>query len=96
MDYDIADTAIARILLADSALLTLKPGEAFDRDRLDEERSLVTQRLRNHGYYAFVKDYISYIADTAENSLDVDVTMVVRQPLQLGAPGNASPLATGT
>ena len=85
VDYDIADTAIARILLADSALLTLKPGEAFDRDRLDEERSLVTQRLRNHGYYAFVKDYISYIADTAENSLDVDVTMVVRQPLQLGA-----------
>ena len=58
MDYDIADTAIARIVRADSALLTLRSGEPFDRDRLDEERSLVTRRLRNHGYYAFAKDYI--------------------------------------
>lgn len=81
MNYDIADTAIARIVRADSALLTLRSGEPFDRDRLDEERSLVTRRLRDHGYYAFAKDYISYIADTAENSLDVDLTMVIRPPM---------------
>ncbi|WP_289737009.1 BamA/TamA family outer membrane protein [Paramuribaculum intestinale] len=91
MDYDIADTAIARIVRADSALLTLRAGEPFDRDRLDEERSLVTRRLRDHGYYAFAKDYISYIADTAENSLDVDLTMVIRPPMTPGisTEGNA-------
>lgn len=78
--YDIPDTAVARIIMADSLLFTLKPGDKFDRDNLDSERAMITQRLRNQGYYAFNKEYITFYADTAENSKDVSLTMTVRPP----------------
>lgn len=80
MAYDIPDTAIRRLVMADSAILTLGKGSNFDRNILDTERTIIADRLRNHGYFAFSKDYITFIADTAENSLDVDLTMCVNPP----------------
>lgn len=88
--YDIPDTAVSRIVLGDSLLFTLKPGDNFDRDNLDSERTLITQRLRNHGYYAFNKEYVTFYADTAENSRLVDLTMVIRPPRR--ALGDALPV----
>lgn len=61
-------------------MLALAPGSLFDRNLLDSERSLIAERLRNRGYFAFAKDYITFIADTAENSLEVDLTLVVNPP----------------
>ncbi len=83
--YDIADTAVARTVMADSARLTLRPGDLLDRTLLDSERAQIAERLRNHGYFAFTKDYITFIADTAENSLDVDLTMVINPPRSAAA-----------
>ncbi len=82
--YEIADTAIASILHADAALATIHPGDKFDRDLLDEERTRITRVLRDGGYYAFTKEYVTFIADTAENSKDVDLTLVVRPPRRIG------------
>ncbi|MDE6187562.1 MAG: outer membrane protein assembly factor, partial [Duncaniella sp.] len=81
--YEIPDTLIERIVLEDSALFTLRPGNRFDRDMLDAERTLITQRLRNHGYYSFNKEYITFYADTAEFSKEVDLTLNVRPPRTL-------------
>ena len=78
--YDINDSVIAPLVLADSALFTLAPGDIFDRNRLDNERSLIAGRLRNKGYYSFSKEYITFFADTAENSMDVELTMSIRPP----------------
>ncbi|MBD5330932.1 MAG: BamA/TamA family outer membrane protein [Bacteroides sp.] len=78
--YDIPDSAIAELVMADSALFTLRPGDLFDRTSLDAERSLITNRLRNKGYYAFTKEYITFIADTAEFSEDVDLVMTIHPP----------------
>ena len=36
--------------------------------------------LRDHGYYAFSKDYITFVADTAEDARDVNLTLNLRQP----------------
>ncbi len=80
MTYDIADSTIAKIIMADSVNFTLLKGDNLDRNTLDAERTRLTERLRNRGYYGFSKEYINFIADTAENSLDVDLTMIVRQP----------------
>ncbi|MCM1349448.1 MAG: BamA/TamA family outer membrane protein [Firmicutes bacterium] len=85
IDYEIADSAIKSIIMADSALLSLEPGMIFDRNLLDNERTRITERLRNRGYFAFAKDYITFIADTAENSLDIDLTMVVNPPRKQNA-----------
>lgn len=80
MAYEIEDTAIARIVMADSLNFTLATGSALDRNALDAERARLTAMLRNAGYYGFAKEYITFVADTAENSLDVDLTMIVRPP----------------
>lgn len=80
MTYDIADTAVAAIVMADSARFTLRPGSLLDRDLLDSERARIAQSLRNNGYYAFTKDYITFLADTAAESFDVDLTLTVNPP----------------
>lgn len=80
--YEIPDSGIAPLILADSTLFTLRAGDIFDRNRLDNERTLIAGRLRNKGYYSFSKEYITFIADTADNSLDVDLTMCIRPPRQ--------------
>lgn len=78
--YDIADSALRKTVMADSALLSLGVGDNLDRNALDAERAMIAERLRNRGYYAFTKDYITFFADTAENSLDVDLTLVINPP----------------
>lgn len=78
--YEIADTAISRIIMADTVGMFLEQGGRFDRNALDQERTRLTRRLREAGYYGFAKEYISFVADTAENSLDVDLTMMIRPP----------------
>lgn len=82
LEYDIADTAISDILLADSTLFTLKPGDLFDRDELETQRLLITRRLKDAGYYDFNKEYLTYRADTAENSYEVDLTLRLAAPRQ--------------
>ncbi|MDE6582786.1 MAG: BamA/TamA family outer membrane protein [Duncaniella sp.] len=83
-NYDIPDTAIARIIMRDTIVLPVKPGGLFDRNDLDAERVIITERLRNEGYYAFIKDYITFVADTAEGSKEVNLTMRVNAPRQRG------------
>lgn len=78
--YDLPDTAIARIILSDTLRSAVRAGDLLDRDELDEERTRITTRLRNRGYYDFTKDYISYIADTVAGSKDVALTMKLGLP----------------
>lgn len=80
IDYEIEDSLLRSVMMADSALFTIGTGDFFDRKALDTERTLITERLRQKGYYAFTKDYISFIADTTEGSKNVELTMIVRQP----------------
>ena len=78
--YNIPDTAIARIVLADTAGAEIRPGMMFDRGELDNFRAAITSRLRNNGYYAFNKDYITFTADTVAGSDQVGLTLNLQQP----------------
>jgi len=78
--YEFPDSAIRDIIMTDSTRFTVTPGSAFDRNAIDAERTRLTERLTNRGYYAFTKECITFIADTAAGSLDVDLTMVVKTP----------------
>ncbi len=98
MAYEFSDTAIERIVMADSTNFTLNRGENLDRTALDAERTRLTALMRDAGYYGFSKEYITFTADTAEQSLDVDLTMVVRPPRTIrhltGAPAASDSIAT--
>ncbi len=78
--YTIADTALRRIVFDDSASITLKSGGLFDRNTLDAERTRLASLMRNNGYYTFAKEYITFYADTAAGSREVDLEMVLRAP----------------
>lgn len=76
-NFEIGDSTIADILNKDTSRLHIIAGELFDRNELESQREQITRRLRNQGYFNFVKENIKFIADTTENSREVDLTMVI-------------------
>ena len=80
IDYEIPDTVLHELILADSSHFTVHTGDLLDYTRLDEWRQKITERLRNLGYYAFNKEYITFMADTAADSRAVDLTLNTRDP----------------
>lgn len=80
IDYDIADEELREIILADSTHFAVRAGDRMDFTRLDQWRQDITERLRNYGYYAFNKEYITFMADTAAGSKAVDLTLNTRDP----------------
>ena len=78
--YDIPDAELSEIILADSAHFNVHTGDLLNYTRLDEWRQSITENLRNHGYYAFNKEYITFLADTAADSKAVDLTLYSRDP----------------
>ena len=75
LKYDISDKKIAEYLRNDSTQSMLREGMLFDVNVLDAERQRITDYLLCNGYYRFNKDYITYTADTARNTHQVDLTL---------------------
>lgn len=65
-----------------------KEGNPFDRDLLDLERSRVTKLVRREGYYAFNKDHLAYMADSAFNQNAVDLEMYLKPYRRLKEDGS--------
>ncbi len=80
VDYNIPDDTLRKIILADSLKFILRPNTLFDRNNLDLARQNITDRLRQQGYYAFNKEYITFTADTTASSKAVELTMNVMPP----------------
>lgn len=76
-NVEIADSAISSCIKNDTARFIITPGTPLDLNELDTQRSIITSRLRNQGYFNFVKENIKFVADTTAGSLDVDLTMVI-------------------
>lgn len=77
ISYNSEDSAIYSIIDMNSGESHLRPGMPFSVDGMEQERSRLTDILRNKGYYRFQKDYITFIADTAHHSNKVKLTMNV-------------------
>ena len=76
VNYDIHDSAIARILAQeDEDKSLIKEGMKFDVSRLDAERKRITTLLSDSGYWRFHKDFITYQADTISGSRLIDLTL---------------------
>lgn len=91
MNYNIADRAVRRIVMADTADAIVKTGMLLDRNALDEERGRITRLLRNAGYYDFNREYINYTADTIAGSRLVGLTLNLHTPSE--KPGGHTALA---
>ena len=80
ISYNIPNDTLRELILADSALFLVKQNSLFDRNLLDEERQGISERLRNKGYFAFNKEYITFTADTAAGEKNVNLTMNLMKP----------------
>ncbi len=78
--YEFEDPELRELVMPDSALFPMVTGANLDRTVLDAQRTFITERLRNHGYYAFTKESVSFIADTVEGSNMVELLMNVTNP----------------
>ncbi len=82
--YDIRDEQVRQVLenyrktmalKKNAPAIGLKSGDQFTVARLDEERRRITEVLMDSGYYRFHKDFIQYVADSASNSKDINITL---------------------
>lgn len=80
VDFVFPDTVFRNLILADSSHFVVRPGIPLDRDLLETQRDLITTRLKNHGYFGFSKDFITFNADTTAGSNLVDLTMTMNPP----------------
>ncbi len=80
LDYNIPDDSIRALVNAHRQVFQVAPGDILDRNLLDEERVRITELLRDNGYYTFNKDYITFSADTAARSREVNLTLNIRPP----------------
>ncbi|MDR1611041.1 MAG: BamA/TamA family outer membrane protein [Candidatus Symbiothrix sp.] len=60
----------------------LKPGTIFDMTVLEQELTRVSKRLRNNGYYLSTIDNLHYLADTALQSNEVNLTLILKDTTQ--------------
>jgi outer membrane protein assembly factor BamA len=82
ISYDIKNDSLRELILGDTTDFPVKSTSLLDHKKLDAERDLIVQRLRNNGYYAFNKNYITFLADTAAGSHDVDLTLTLNDKTQ--------------
>lgn len=78
--YDIYDTLLKPIILKDTILSHLKPGQIYSDNNLQAERQRITSNLRNKGYYQFVNEYIYFEGDSSlkSNKINIELTITDR------------------
>ena len=77
INYQIEDTVIARALKRIEERFPAKEGDIYNSYKLDEQRTVITDFLKNTGYYYFSKDYITYEVDNSFNNHTLEVTMKI-------------------
>ena len=73
------DTQLVDCVRSDSVHSLLQPGVAFNTSLFSKERTRIVDFLHDKGYYSIQKENVSFIADTARLSTEVDVTINLRQ-----------------
>ncbi len=82
LSYDVRDSLLVPLILADSSRTLIKRGEVFSVTLLEKERERITSRLRNRGYYDFSIRNIEFLADTLDENRTVKLEMIVNQTIR--------------
>ena len=73
--YDIKDSTIARYVKEIEPTLPIRVGTIYNAFKFDDERDIITEYLKNKGYYYFTKDYIFMDVDTNFANYKADVSI---------------------
>ncbi len=77
VDYRIEDTAVQRRVERMDKYLPAQAGQIYNAYTLEEQRSTVTDMLRNMGYYYFSREYITFEVDSCFKNNTLKITMVI-------------------
>ena len=80
-NYNVLDTNIQKFVLDDSHNSFIHSGNNFDIDILEKERNRLVEMLKNNGYYAFSKEYISFQADSLAHKKQISLIMKISSPV---------------
>lgn len=80
IEYEVADTAISRVLQINSKAVMVKEGENYDEDKLSQERDRINRLLKENGYYDFNTQYVLIDIDSTLGGRQMAVRIVVRNP----------------
>ena len=64
IEYEIGDTLMERFIMRDSAKFNVDVGDIYNAYTLSDQRDMITERLRNSGYYYFNHSNIQYEVDS--------------------------------
>lgn len=78
--YNIRNPCIDFYIQSGISKSKLKNNMKYDLQKLDEERTRITEILKNNGYYFFSKDYLKYTADTITDSGHIHLSMKLENP----------------
>ncbi|RYU83290.1 translocation and assembly module lipoprotein TamL [Hymenobacter persicinus] len=80
LDYDIADSAIARRVIASQPASLLHVGDQYDEEAIGNERNRLETLLKNQGYYDFRQQYVTLEADTSFAPGTVRLRTIISDP----------------
>ncbi|TGE18023.1 translocation and assembly module lipoprotein TamL [Hymenobacter elongatus] len=80
LDYDIADSAVARVVLAGQPASLLRVNDRYNESVIGQERSRLETLLKNAGYYDFRQQYVSLEADTSFAPATVRLRTIITNP----------------
>lgn len=78
LTYEVADTNIRKLCYFDSVNCVIVRGKPYDVDVLQAERTRFERFIRDHGFYGFSNDYISFKIDSTVGNRQVDIRYIVR------------------
>lgn len=69
-------------IASDTSESLIKTGKLFDSDVLDAERARIALKIRDLGYFDFLKEYLHFYADSALNSHQIDLVLELNNDIQ--------------
>ena len=63
-EYDIPDPSIRQTIMRDSTKFPIGQGDIYNSYKLNDERDLITERMKNSGFFYFNRDIIFYEVDS--------------------------------
>ena len=79
IDHVINDSTLEREIMRDSAKFLLKKGDIYNAYSLDNQREIITERMKNSGYYYFNRDNIYYEVDSNFMDHTLSITMKLKK-----------------
>jgi len=89
--YSVPEGEFKEDFMADTALISIKPGDYLSEDALEKETERNASVLRRKGYFGFTKNYFYFEADTLHSADTADLLMSVRNYTRNQTPEYARP-----